>query len=135
MKTLFALSLVLAACSTPPSASDPLAETSWHLIEVQHADGTVTEANEEALSFRNGTVWFQSGCNTCSLVYTMEGDVLRPGDEPPTCTEMACPPDDPTHSTLLLGAMRVVQDGEHLRIESVDAAAQQPTLVFRRAEG
>ncbi|NNF58826.1 MAG: META domain-containing protein [Rhodothermaceae bacterium] len=134
MRTLFALMLVLAACSAPPAASDPLAGTRWQLVEVHYADGTVVTANGEALSFRDGTVWFQSGCNGCSVAYIVEGDLLRTGVQA-TCTEMACPPGDPTLSTLLLGAMRFVQENDQLRIEPADTTAQQPTLIFRRADG
>jgi heat shock protein HslJ len=135
MKHLLLLSLLLASCSVPATTSDPLAGTSWHLVEVHQPDGTVITANNETLSFRDGTASFQLGCNGCSVAYTVEGDVLRTGGEPPICTEMACPPDDTTPSTLLLGAMRFVQDGDQLRIESADTAAQQPTFVFRRADG
>ena len=134
MRILFALSLALAACSAPPSGSNALDGTQWYLVEVRQADGTVIAASGEPLRFDEGTVWFQSGCNTCSANYTLGSDVLRTGAQV-TCTEMACPPDDPTPSTLLLGAMRVVRDGDQLRIEPLDTTVQQPTLVFRPADG
>lgn len=134
MNRLLLLSLLLAACSAPPSGSNHLGGTHWQLVEVRQADGTVVPASGEPLRFDARTVWFQSVCNTCSVGYSMTGDVLRTGTQI-TCTEMACPPTDPTPSTLLPGPMRVMREGDELRLEPVDAAVRQVTLVFRRADG
>lgn len=133
MKLLLALLLVaLAACRAPVASDDPLDGTSWRLAELQYSD-RAEPGDGGALAFRDGEVWFQPDCNTCSAAYTFVDGILSIGAEA-TCTEMACDPDEHARSTVLNGPMRVTMEGERLTLRTAGGGPPQPTLVFDRAD-
>jgi heat shock protein HslJ len=104
------LVLVVAACSTGSASSAPSAAsaspeasvtgsapalsldgTSWRLSDYVSPDGqsyTVPAAVTPLLSFENGQLTGNAGCNTFNAPYTVTGDAIEVG--PIMSTKMAC---------------------------------------------
>ncbi len=107
----------LAACRP----ADDLDGTSWTLVAYGPADAT-TPAAGGTLTFDDGRVSGQVGCNTTSGSYEVDGDHLTFANGELAFTVMGCPEDTPAGRQerflrqWLPGGATIARDGDRLTL-------------------
>lgn len=121
------MALVLGGCSAAAPAGTDVEGTNWKLVSLNGA--AITRA--ATLSFKEGKITGNSGCNSFGGSYKMEGKVLTI-TEPLASTLMACEEDVMNLEQKYLGALQakptVARNGSQLTVTAFDGTSLVFTL-------
>ena len=127
--------------AVPDTEATALEGTSWQLVSYVNADGETVDAvpgADAGITFQDGSVSGNAGCNSFSGSYTVEGNQISVG--PMAMTMMACEDalmaQEQAVTAALSGAATYAMDGETLQLMDADGnvlatftPAQHATLV------
>jgi heat shock protein HslJ len=119
--------LALSGCAAPAATGTDVEGTNWKLVTLDGA--AVTRA--ATLSFKEGKITGNSGCNSFGGSYRMDGNILTI-TEPLASTLMACEEDVMKLEQQYLGALQakptVARSGNQLTVTASDGTSLVFTL-------